>query len=404
MNLEGKMAKITDIRGRKILDSRGNPTLEVDVILDDGAWARASVPSGASTGTHEAFKLSDIDKSVSNVEILAQSLRGQDASQQEKIDLLMINTDGTPNKENLGANTILAISLATAEAQASSLKMPLYRYIAKIFNKDITTLKIPTPMFNIINGGKHADNNLAFQEFMIIPSGQKNFRDKLEEGAKIFHELKDDLHKMGLSVAVGDEGGFAPKLNTNEEVLEILTSAIQKAGFIPREQIGIGLDVAASSIADLAPITYPLDAFRYYQKIITDYPIILLEDPLAEDDWAGWAKLTANIGNQIKIVGDDIFTTNPTRLERGIREKSANSIIIKPDQIGTLTETLRTVKMAQESNLSVIVSHRSGETESTFIADLAVGIGADFIKSGAPSRGERISKYNQLLRIEEELL
>lgn len=398
------MSKIKDIRGRKILDSRGNATIEVDVILDDGTWGRASVPSGASTGRTEVYKLIDMEKAVSNVEILAQSLRGQEASEQEKIDLLMINTDGTPNKENLGGNVILAISLATAEAQANSLRIPLYRYIAKIFHKDMATFKLPTPMFNIINGGKHADNNLPFQEFMVVPVGQNSFKQKLDEGAKIFHQLKDNLHSMGLSTAVGDEGGFAPKLNTNEEVLEILTSAIQKAGFTPREQIGIGLDVAASSIADLAPITYPLDAFRYYQKITTEYPIILLEDPLSEEDWAGWAKLTASIGNQIKIIGDDIFTTNPTRLERGIREKSANGIIIKPDQIGTLTETLRTVKMAQEANFSVIVSHRSGETESTFIADLAVGVGADFIKSGAPSRGERISKYNQLLRIEEELL
>ncbi|MCL5794865.1 MAG: phosphopyruvate hydratase [Patescibacteria group bacterium] len=396
------MAKIKDIRGRKILDSRANSTLEVDVLLDDGAWGRASVPSGASTGSHEIFKLEDIDKAVENVDILAKSLIGQEASDQEKVDLLMINTDGSPEKQNLGGNVILAISLAVCEAQANSLRLPLYRYIASLYGLK-NNFRLPTPLFNVINGGKHADSNLPFQEFMIIPLGQKNFKQKVEEGAMIFKLLKKTLHEMGLAVAVGDEGGFAPRLNSNEEALEILTSTIEKSGLKPRLDMGIGLDVAASSIPDLNPITYPLDPLRYYQKIVNEYPIVYLEDGLGEDDWEGWSKLTKLLGGQIKIVGDDLFTTNPARIERGVREQSANAIIIKPDQIGSLTETLRAIKMAKQAGFSIVVSHRSGETESTFIADLAVGVGAEFIKTGAPSRGERVSKYNQLLRIEEEL-
>lgn len=396
------MARIKDIRGRKILDSRANTTLEVDVLLGDGAWGRASVPSGASAGSHETYKLEDIDKAVENVDILAKNLIGQEASDQEKIDLLMINTDGSPEKQNLGGNVILAISLAVCEAQANSLRIPLYRYIASLYGLK-NNFALPTPLFNIINGGKHADSNLPFQEFMIIPLGQKSFKQKLEEGAMVFKLLKKNLHEMGMAVAVGDEGGFAPKLNSNEEALEILTNTIQKSGLKPREEMGIGLDVAASSIPDLNPITYPLDPLRYYQKIVNEYPIVYLEDGLGEDDWEGWSKLTKLLGGQIKIVGDDLFTTNPARIERGVRERSANAIIIKPDQIGSLTETLRAIKLAKQAGFSIVVSHRSGETESTFIADLVVGVGAEFIKSGAPSRGERVSKYNQLLRIEEEL-
>ncbi len=395
------MAKIKFIRARKIVDSRANYTLEVDVILDDGAWGRSSVPSGASTGRYEAFMQTDIDKAINNVDILSKSLIGQEASEQEKVDLLMINTDGSANKENLGGNTILAISLAVAEAQANSLRMPLYRYIGQLIGNN--NFKLPIPLFNILNGGKHADNNLPFQEFMIIPDGDGSFSDRLAKGVKVYHQLKDDLHKIGLSVAVGDEGGFAPRINSNEEAMELVTGAITHAGYTPREDVAMGIDVAASSIADLSPITYPLDPIRYYQKIVSEYPIVLLEDPLSEDDWEGWAKINQTLGGQIKIIGDDIFTTNPTRLERGIREKSANGLIIKPDQIGTLTEAMRAVKMAKQAGFSVVVSHRSGETESTFIADLAVGVGADFIKTGAPCRGERVAKYNQLLRIEEEI-
>lgn len=397
------MAKITQIKGRKILDSRGDYTIETDVFLDDGSFGRASVPSGASRGRYEVFKLSDMDKAINNVEILNQNLKGQEASAQERIDLLMINTDGSGNKSNLGGNVILAISLAVCEAAAQSAKLPLYKYISQFSGLSGDGFKLPTPMFNVINGGMHSDNNLPFQEFMIVPIGKKTFHERYDEGDRIFKELKEDLKKMKLSVSVGDEGGFAPQLNSNEEALQLLVNAITKAGFRPKIDIGIGIDVAASSIPDLAPITYPLTPIDYYKKLIKNYPIVLIEDGLSEDDWDGWIKLTQELGEQIKLVGDDIFTTNSQRLQMGIEKHVANSIIIKPDQIGTLTETIKTVKLAKESGYIPVISHRSGETESTFIADLAVGVGAEFIKTGSLSRGERISKYNRLLRIEEEL-
>lgn len=397
------MAKIKQVVGRQILDSRGDPTLEADVILEDGIIGRSSVPSGASTGRYEAFKLEDINKAINNVSILGRNLIGHEADDQERIDLMMINTDASANKSNLGGNVLLAISLACCEAAAKTLKLPLYKYIARISKMGITEFRLPTPMFNIINGGKHADNNLSFQEFMVIPIGVGTFRQKLTDGDEIFKQLKDDLKKMGLSTNVGDEGGFAPKLNSNEEAIELITNAIMKTGHTPREDAGIGLDVAASSIADLAPVTYPLSPVDYYKKISETYPIILLEDGLSEDDWAGWTKLNAALGSKIKIIGDDLYTTNSARLQKGIELKAANGIIIKPDQIGTLTETFRTIKLAKQAGYTIIISHRSGETESTFIADLAVGVGAEMIKTGAPSRGERVAKYNQLLRIEEEL-
>ncbi len=398
------MAVIKKIESRKILDSRGDFTIEVDVYLDDGSMGRASVPSGASKGRYEAFRVTDIDKALSNIQILAKSLIGQKAEDQQRIDIAMINTDGTANKSNLGGNVILAISLAVCEAAAKSAKIPLFKYIAQTSGIKIDKFKLPIPMFNIINGGKHADNNLPFQEFMVIPSGNKSFKQRVEEGVDIFHQLKTDLKAMKLSTNVGDEGGFAPKLNTNEEAMELLTNAIVKAGYKPREDTGIGIDVAASAITNFSAVTYPLSPISYYQKISNTYPITLIEDGLGEDDWDGWTKLTATIGNKVKIIGDDLYTTNPNRLQKGVAQKCANGIIIKPDQIGTLTETFKTIRMAKESNYTIIISHRSGETESTFISDLAVGVGADLIKTGAPSRGERVAKYNQLIRIEEELV
>lgn len=397
------MAKIKSIYGREILDSRASSTIEVDVELEDGSLGRASIPAGASTGHWEAYKIADAKKSLENLEILKKTLIGQESSEQEKIDLMMINSDGTPNKENLGSNVILALSLAICSATANSQKKPLYRYINEISKIQLSSFKMPTPLFNIINGGKHADNNLPFQEFMIIPTADTSFRDKLFLGAKVYNQLKSDLKKMNLSVAVGDEGGFAPRLNSNEEALELLVQSIQNAGLKPMEEMAIGLDVAASSIPDLNAVTYPQTPIDYYVGLIDKYPIDLIEDPLGEDDWTGWAELTQKVAQRIKLVGDDVFTTNPSRLQMGIEKKVANSIIIKPDQIGTLTETIRTVTLAKQANYSVIVSHRSGETESIFISDLAVGIGADYIKSGAPARGERVSKYNQILRIEESL-
>lgn len=397
------MSKIKDIRARQILDSRGDPTIEAEVILDNGVSGRASVPSGASTGRYEAHKIEDIAKAIVNVQNLRSSLVGQDAADQEKIDLLMINTDGSIRKTNLGANTTLAISLACCEAAAKDTGNPLYKYINLISGIRLDSFKLPIPMFNIINGGKHADNNLSFQEFMVIPEGEKNFKQRLEAGTKVFHTLKEHLKKMNLSTNVGDEGGFAPRLNSNEEAMELIVHSTAEAGFQPNSDISIGLDIAASSISDLNSITYPLSPLAYYQKIVDEYPISLIEDGLGEDAWEDWTKLTQTLGGRIKLIGDDIFTTNFERLQEGIKRKVANGIIIKPDQIGTLTETFKTIKLAKDAGYVCVISHRSGETESSFIADLAVGVGAEYIKAGAPSRGERVAKYNQLLRIEEEL-
>lgn len=396
------MAAIQTIQGREILDSRGDTTLEVEIRLSDGATGRASVPSGASTGRSEAYKLDDIPRAIANVNLVAKNLIGQDATLQEKIDLLLINTDGTENKSSIGGNVTLAISLAVVEAAALSSSQPLYQYLHTLA-KSSKPMGLPIPMFNVVNGGKHADSGLAFQEFMVVPVTGNSFRERVMAGTLIYQALKTELTQMGQSIAVGDEGGFAPRLNSNEEAIEVILAAIERTKFKPRHDVQLALDVAASSIPDLKPITYPLDPIGYYEKLVTDYPISSIEDPLTEDDWSGWSILTSRIGNRIQIVGDDIFTTNPTRLARGIKEHSANAIIIKPDQIGTLTETLQTVALARSANMGIVVSHRSGETESTFIADLAVAIGAEYIKTGAPARGERVAKYNQLLRIEEHL-
>lgn len=396
------MAAIQTIHGREILDSRGNTTLEVDVVLTDGSRGRASVPSGASTGRAEAYKLEDISRAVANVDLVAANLVGQEAGDQQKIDLLLINTDGTDNKANLGANVTLAISLAVAEASAQAAKLPLYRYINQIARL-AQPMKMPIPMFSIINGGKHADSGLAFQEFNLVPVSGDDYRSRLEAGVLVFKALKAELTQMNQSTAVGDEGGFAPRLHSNEEALEVMLAAVGRTRYQPGQDIQLGLDVAASSIPDLKPIAYPLDPLGYYEKLVTDYPIFMLEDPLTEDDWAGWADLTSRIGGRVKIVGDDLYTTNRVRLERGINERAGNGVVIKPDQIGTLTETLQTITLARSASMDVVISHRAGETESTFIADLAVAVGADYIKTGAPDRGERVAKYNQLLRIEEEL-
>lgn len=397
------MAKIISVHPRTILDSRGQETLEVDVVLNDGNWGRASVPSGASTSRHEAFKIEDMSQAKINVEMLAPLLIGQDPIGQERIDLTLMAQDQTENKSNIGANVMLAISLAIVEAGAKAAKKPLYQHI-----HDLTgigeELRLPTPMFNVINGGKHADNNLEFQEFMLVPTADdRPYHQKLMMGAQLFYKLKEILLQMGHSVAVGDEGGFAPRLHSNQEAMEVLVRTIEQTPHEPHQDISIALDVAASAISDLTPVTFPLDPHAYFIKLVNEYPLTILEDPLTEDDWQGWQKLTAAIGNQVLIVGDDLYTTNLNRLKIGIEKKASNAVVIMPDQIGTLTETIRAIRLAHEANMTTIISHRSGETESTFIADLAVGVGAKYIKTGAPSRGERVAKYNQLLRIEEEL-
>ncbi|MBI4185749.1 phosphopyruvate hydratase [Candidatus Berkelbacteria bacterium] len=397
------MGLITTVRARKIYDARGNGTVEVDLILDDGSVGRGSVPAGASTGSHEAKRVDNIDQAVTNAQTLGQSLIGQDPSIQEKIDIILLEADGSPDKSNLGANAILPLSLAACDAAAKSQHIPLYQHIHQTA-KLSSPMRLPTPMFNVINGGKHSDNNLQIQEFMLVPTEQEQtFAQKMALGTEIFHALKKVLHQMGHTTSVGDEGGFAPRLNSNEEALQVLVQTIQQTRYQPGRDVTLAMDVAASSIPDLNAVTYPLDAFGYYQRLIDTYPISSIEDPLPEDDWQGWSKLTAAIGNRVYIVGDDLYTTNPDRLKTGIERAASNAIIVKPDQIGTLTETYQTLRLAEQNRLITMISHRSGETESSFIADLAVGVGAAFIKTGAPSRGERVAKYNQLLRIEAEL-
>ncbi len=398
------MAVITGVIARTIYDARGNETIEVDLLLDDGSVGRGSVPAGASTGSHEATKLDDINQVVRNAQLLGQSLIDRDPAQQELIDIALLQADGSPDKSNLGANTLLALSLAAADGAAKSQRIPLYQHIHAIAGLD-SPIGLPTPMFNIINGGLHADNNLEIQEFMVVPAADdRSFAAKMATGVAIFHRLREVLHQMGHSIAVGDEGGFAPRLNSNEEALQVVVQAIESTAYRPNQDVTIALDVAASSIPDLATVTYPLDPFGFYAKLIDSYPISSIEDPLPEDDWEGWTKLNAQIGQRVYIVGDDLYTTNPARLKTGIERRASNAIIVKPDQIGTLTETFQTLRLAEQNNQVTMISHRSGETESTFIADLAVGVGAKFIKTGAPSRGERIAKYNQLLRIEAQLL
>jgi len=412
---------IVDIAAREILDSRGNPTVEVDVLLEDGSYGRAAVPSGASTGAHEAIELRDtkakrymgkgVAAAVKNVnEIIAPEVVGMDATCQEELDALMIELDGTANKGKLGANAILGVSLASAKAAADAAGLPLYRYLGGC-NANI----LPVPMMNILNGGKHADNNVDFQEFMIMPIGAKSFPEALRMGAETFHTLKSVLAKKGYSTSVGDEGGFAPSLKSNEEALEVVMDAIKKAGYKPGKEISIALDPAATEMFDTTSKSYKFfksdpkkkvssdEMVKHWTKWANKYPIISIEDGLAEDDWDGWTKFNKKIGDRIQLVGDDLFVTNTKRLAKGIKLDCANSILIKLNQIGTLTETFEAINMARRAGWTAVISHRSGETEDTTIADLAVASGVGQIKTGSLCRTDRICKYNQLLRISEDL-
>lgn len=412
------MATIEKTTAREILDSRGNPTVEVDIILDDGTLGRAAVPSGASTGRHEACELRDGDqkrylgkgvtKAINNVtEIIGPKIKGLDPSEQENIDKLMIDLDGTDNKSNLGANAILGVSIAIARAASNMLNKPLYSYIG---NSD--SYIIPVPMMNIINGGEHADNNLDIQEFMIMPVGADCFKDALRIGAEVFHSLKKILSSKGYNTNVGDEGGFAPELKCNEEALETIMEAINKAGYEPGKDVLLALDTAANEVykdgkyvlqAEADPEKSIEGMISFYDDLISNYPIYSVEDGLAEDDWDGWKALTEKIGNRVQLVGDDLFVTNIDRLKKGIDQGITNSILIKLNQIGTLTETIQTIEMAKSNGFTTVISHRSGETEDTIISDVAVATNAGQIKAGSLSRTDRICKYNQLLRIEEEL-
>ena len=412
------MFSIEKIHARQIMDSRGNPTIECDVTLSGGAFGRASVPSGASTGSFEALELRDggnkymgkgVSKAVSNVnEIIAPDLIGMNAENQTEIDEKMLALDGTPNKDKLGANAILSVSLAVAHAVANAKHIPLYKHIANIFGNPDPCL-LPRPMMNIINGGAHADNGLDAQEFMIIPNGAKDEVMAIRMGSEIFHNLKSILKKSGHSTNVGDEGGFAPNLNTCTEALDTIVAAIKAAGYKPGEEVSIGLDVASSEFYKDGIYNFEStkktadEMIDFYKDLISKYPIISIEDGLHEEDWNAWKKLTDTIGNKCQLVGDDLFVTNPMRLKRGIDGGAANAILIKVNQIGSLTETLRAIKMAQNAKYNVVVSHRSGETEDTTIADLAVATNAGQIKTGSMSRTDRMAKYNQLIRIEEEL-
>jgi enolase len=412
------MCIIVDVNAREILDSRGNPTVEVEVFLDDGTMGRAAVPSGASTGVHEAVELRDGDKNrylgkgvqtaVANVNtVIADAVIGLNPFDQAGLDQLLIDLDGTENKGNLGANAILGTSLAVAKAAAESLGMPLYRYIGGTNAKEL-----PVPMMNILNGGQHADNNVDIQEFMVMPVGACCWAEALRMCAEIFHNLKKVLKAKGYACGVGDEGGFAPNLGSNEEALACIVEAIEKAGYKPGEEVKIALDVAASELyqedgtyfLEGEGVTMTADELiDFYAKMVEKYPIISIEDGLAEDDWTAWTKMVEKLGDKVQLVGDDLFVTNTKRLVRGIEEKAANAILIKVNQIGTLTETLDAIEMARRAGFTAVVSHRSGETEDTTIADIAVATNAGQIKTGAPSRTDRVAKYNQLLRIEEEL-
>ena len=413
------MSAIVDVRGREILDSRGNPTVETEVTLETGVRGRAAVPSGASTGAHEAVELRDGDRNrylgkgvrnaVANVNTtLAQALRGFEAREQLDIDRTMIELDGTPNKRNLGANAILSVSLAVARAAAAENKMPLWKYLAD--EGDATLL--PVPMMNILNGGSHAPNNVDIQEFMVMPIGAETFAEGLRMGVEVFHQLKKVLTSQGKNTAVGDEGGFAPDLADNEAAVEVVLQAIEAAGYRPGEDIVLALDAAASEFYEDGEYVFRWSSgerrdaagmVEFWKALMDKYPIRSLEDPLDENDWHGWKALTAALGDRAQIVGDDIFVTNTERLEQGIRDASANAILIKLNQIGTLTETLETMRLAAQAGFKSVISHRSGETEDTFIADLAVATAAGQIKTGSASRTDRIAKYNQLLRIEEQL-
>jgi len=412
------MPIIAEIIGREILDSRGNPTVEVEVLLESGITGRASVPSGASTGSHEALELRDKDpkrylgrgvqKAVRNIHrVIAPKLVGMDVLDQRGIDTAMLQWDGTPNKIRLGANALLGVSLACAKAAANHLGIPLYRNIGGLSAKCL-----PLPQMNILNGGAHADNNLDLQEFMILPIGAKTFREALRMGVEVFHHLKSILKEKGYYTSVGDEGGFAPNLHSNEEAFSLILEAIKKSSYRPGKDVGLGIDAAATEFhrnrsyflkAEKKPKRTFTEMIDYYEALVKKFPILSIEDGLAEDDWKGWKAMTARLGKTVQLVGDDLFVTNVKRLSRGIREGVANAILIKPNQIGTLTETIEVIKMAKRAGYKTIISHRSGETEDTTIADLAVGTNAGQIKTGAPSRTDRVAKYNQLIRIEEGL-
>ena len=414
------MSYIIEVRARQILDSRGNPTVEVDVLTDEGALGRAAVPSGASTGIHEAAELRDNDKkkyvgkgvlkAVKNVnDIIAKNIKGFDITGQAAIDQLMIELDGTANKSKLGANAILAVSLAVAKAAAEEANLPLYRYIG-----GTNARTLPMPMMNILNGGAHADNKIDFQEFMIMPVGAPSFSEGLRWGVEIFHQLKSTLKKKGYSTNVGDEGGFAPNIQSNEEAIETVLEAIQAAGYKTGSQIAIAMDAANSELWNAKKKKYVFhkstgkemssdQLVKYWESWVKKYPIVSIEDGMAEDDWSGWKNLTTTIGDKCQLVGDDLFVTNVTRLQTGIDKKIANGLLVKVNQIGTLTETINAVTLAQHNGYNTIMSHRSGETEDTTIADLAVALNCGQIKTGSASRSDRMAKYNQLIRIEEQL-
>jgi len=409
------MATIEVIVAREILDSRGNPTIEVEVGLDDGSIGRAAVPSGASTGAFEAIELRDgdqgrylgkgVEKAVGNVEDkIVDELIGYEADDQRLIDEKMLDIDGTPDKSELGANAILGVSLAVAKAAAASAELPLFRYLG-----GPNAHLLPVPMLNILNGGAHADSNVDVQEFMIAPIGAPTFREALRSGAEVYHALKSVLKKKGLSTGLGDEGGFAPSLPTNAAALDLIAEAVQAAGFALGRDIVLAMDVAATEFYQDGGYVFEgspkstEEMINYYAKLAETYPIVSIEDPLSEDDWAGWSAMTAQLGGKLQIVGDDLFVTNPTRIGRGIAEGAANAVLVKVNQIGSLTETLDAVDLAHRAGFKTMMSHRSGETEDTTIADLAVAVGSGQIKTGAPARSDRVAKYNQLLRIEEQL-
>ena len=409
------MSAIAFVDAREILDSRGNPTVEVDVVLDDGTVASAAVPSGASTGAFEAYELRDEDpkryggkgvlKAVEAViDVLSEAIEGLDASEQRAIDAALIEADGTDNKSKLGANSILGVSLAVAKAAALSADLPLFRYLGGP-NAHV----LPVPMMNVINGGAHADTNVDVQEFMVLPIGAESYSEGLRWGVETYHALKSELKSKGFATGLGDEGGFAPNLANNRAALDLLVDAITKAGFTPGKDIALGLDVAATEFFENGSYRFEgrelssAELIAYYSELVAAYPLITIEDPLSEDDWTGWEAITAELGEKVQIVGDDLFVTNPKRLADGIQRHAGNSILVKVNQIGSLTETLDAVAMAQRAGYTAVLSHRSGETEDTTIADLAVATNCGQIKTGAPARSERVAKYNQLLRIEEEL-
>ena len=412
------MAKIDAVGAREILDSRGNPTIEVEIILEDDAFGRAAVPSGASTGAFEAHEQRDGDKGRymgkgvlgavhAVLDDIDEALTDLDANDQRLVDETMIKLDGTANKERIGANAILGVSLANARAAAESNGLQLYEYLGE--GKGVT---LPVPLMNIINGGAHADTGVDIQEFLIVPLGAETYSEALRWGVEVYHNLKGLLQSKGLATGLGDEGGFAPELPTNVAALELISEAIAKAGYTLGKDIALALDVAATEFYSEATGTYKFEGkerttdemIAYYTELLERFPLVSIEDPLAEDDWAGWTKMTALLGDKVQIVGDDLYVTNPARLQRGIDEKAGNAILVKVNQIGTLTETRDAVELAQSKGMKAIISHRSGETEDTFIADLAVATNAGQIKTGAPARSERVAKYNQLLRIEEELM